>query len=154
MTYSGGVRRVVLIFLALTVIVPSVATGATLYRCGHDGALRDHCCCNPKTHEPPVRTSVRAGCCGALRDHCCCTRKPEKADTHRLAVRAGCCCETVHVAAADAPARSAAVHATPALAPIVAIVVRRPSSVVRTEMASPRSQPTGPPRSLHEVLLL
>ncbi|HTJ41159.1 MAG TPA: hypothetical protein VL463_03660, partial [Kofleriaceae bacterium] len=88
-------RRVVLIFLALTVIVPSVATGATLYRCGHDGALRDHCCCNPKTHEPPVRTSVRAGCC----------------------------CETVHVAAADAPARSAAVHATPALAPIVAIVV-------------------------------
>lgn len=86
---STCVRRVVVFLIALTVLAPSMAGAATLYRCGHSGALRDHCCC---AHKPAKRSAGPSG------------------------VRAACCCETVHIDAPRAPERQVASASLPAAA--------------------------------------
>ena len=124
-------RRVVLILIALTVMVPSVGFGATLYRCGHDRTLRDHCCCAPKHRE---RGETRA------------------------AIEAACCCETVHVDAAPTPSRQVAAKA-PIAPPASAVVIASAIVIapVRHVAIAPTHQAVGPPEPLfvvHCALLL
>jgi hypothetical protein len=90
------VRRVVVFLIALTVLAPSMAGATTLYRCGHSGELRDHCCC---AHESTKRG---AG--------------PSE-------VRTGCCCETVHIDAPRTAERQTASVSLPAAATGPAVVM-------------------------------
>ena len=119
------VRRVVLILLSLTVMVPSVAMGATFYRCGHTGTLRDHCCC---AHGHAKRTETRA------------------------AIKAPCCCETVHVAAAQTPSRQAPAPSPPAgRARAVIVAIATVAAPVRHVALVSTREAVGPPGPLFVV---
>ena len=126
-TVNVRLRRVVLVLLALLIAVPSVGWSATLYRCA-SGELRDHCCCAPKA--------------------------PASGGDAQL--RAGCCCQTVHLDAAPTThAAPAAAFTPPAIAPALIAIAPPPMRVVPVaDFVSIRSGADPPPLFLVHCALL
>lgn len=57
-------RRVVLCFVALAVLVPAMANARTRFQCDVDLIVREHCCCPPKKVSPLTSTpAMRTECC-------------------------------------------------------------------------------------------
>jgi hypothetical protein len=125
------VRRVVVFLLALTVLAPIAVNASTLYRCGHAGELRDHCCC---------------------------AHKPAQRDAARAEVRAGCCCETVQIDAVRGahrqPASVAASTAAPGPALVTIAIAEATPRIVAFERPRDALAPPTPLFVTHCALLL
>ena len=129
----SGLRRIVLILLALVVLVPSVAHASTRYQ-GGDGVFRTACCCptNATHHDAPA------------------------SDTR---LRAACCCKVTLVAERESSARESrpiTIDDSPAVAP-VEIALSPIEAPPRTDPVERSRAPRGPPESLfvrHCSLLL
>jgi hypothetical protein len=77
------VRRVILILLALTVLVPSAALARTGFLCSIDGHLRRSCCCpsKAKQHNAAPISTIRSQCCCTVMTAAPVTQQPT---THEL----------------------------------------------------------------------
>jgi hypothetical protein len=61
-------RRIILAFLTLAVLLPSAAFAGARYLCAMDGQVRSACCCPSKTH----KQERDAQPVSVMRSNCCC----------------------------------------------------------------------------------